>query len=362
MKKMSILFVTLLLYFFLWSAHTLVAQDFLWKAGVHSFFDNTEFGHSKVQMPQSMSGMHLAPELGIGWGEKHRVFAGIDAMHEYGSDKTVDFYDPIAYYQFTGETPFRFYMGAFPRQIALDKYPRMFFQDSIKNYRPIVNGLFWEYDNEKLNFNLWLDWATRQTRTRHESFFMGWSGRYNYSLFYVQHFGYMFHFAGTQNPEVIESVHDNGLILTSIGLDLAQKTGFEKLEANIGWSKGYDRERDRKFWNYPQGILAEVKAEYKGLGVFNSYYRGDSQQVYHGDHGNELYWGDPIYRSKEYDRCDAYINFIKTNAFKIKFMWTFHLTEQHIYHEQSLYVTFDLDNFTRSKDEKKYEYLWDNWF
>jgi hypothetical protein len=340
---------------------SLSAQDIVWKVGVHSFFDNTEFDHSLVQTPQTMAGVHLAPEIGLSWTGNHRVFAGIDVLHEFGSDKTIGYYDPILYYEYAGK-PFRFYMGAFPRQIALDKYPRMFFQDSIKNYRPVLNGFFWEFNSGKNQANIWLDWTGKQTHERRESFFMGWSGRYNPGIFYAQHFGYMFHYAKVKEPETDEPIHDNGLVLTSLGIDLASKTGFEKLEANAGWSVGLDRDRGSEFWNKQHGFLSEIKVEYKGVGVFNTYYIGENQQVYYGNHGNELYWGDPIYRSKEYDRADFYIQFIKTNVVNLKFTYSLHFTERQMYHEQSLYATFDLDNLKNRRKEKKYNYLWDNWF
>jgi hypothetical protein len=354
---------SLTLFFFVFAGvfTSLFSQDVVWKMGVHSFFDNAEFSGSSVQNSQTMGGAHFAPELGLSWQNKHRLFGGIDVLHEFGSNKAIDYYDPILYYEYTGKR-LHFYMGTIPRQFVLDKYPRMFFQDSVMNYRPVINGFFWEFKSAANYANIWLDWISRQTKERHESFFMGWSGRYNRNIFYLQHFGYMFHFAKVKDPVVEESVHDNGLVLTSLGLDLASTTGFENLEANVGYSLGLDRERSRNFWNVPKGILAEVKVEYRGIGLFNTYYKGNRQQVYYSDHSNELYWGDPIYRSNEYDRIDFFINFIKSDVVKIKFAYSLHLTEKQMYHEQSIYATFDLDNLKNKKKEKKYSYLWDNWF
>jgi hypothetical protein len=308
-----------------------------------------------------MAGIHLVPEIGLNWQGKHRILAGIDVLHELGSDKEISDSKAILYYEYAGK-PFRFYAGAFPRQLALDKYPRMFFQDSINNYRPALNGIFWEL-NVKGNYaNVWLDWVNRQTDERREAFFMGWSGRYNQKPFYVQHFGYMFHFAKSKNRERLESLHDNGLILTSLGLDLASWTPFEKLEINAGLSAGFERNRGAGVWNIPCGLLSELKVEYKGLELFNTYYKGGSQQVFRDDYGNALYWGDPFYRTKEYDRVDFYIHFIKTGTVKLRFQYSLHLTEQQMFHEQSFYAVFDLDNPKNRKKEKKYEYLWDKWF
>ena len=337
---------------------TLSSQEFIWKADVNSFFDNMEFSKSKVQNSQTMAGVHAVPELGVSWKKRHRILVGIDVMHEFGSKYVIDYYDPIAYYEYDGK-PFRFYMGAFPRNMVLDRYPRMFFSDSINNYRPNINGLFWELRSNKDYVNVWLDWTSRQTEERHETFFMGWSGKYNLGIFYGQHFGYMFHFAGRMNVE--EPVYDNGLMLTSLGIDLSNKWGFEKLEANVGWSVGLDRNRSLSKWHTAHGLLSEIKVEYKGFGLFNTYYRGRSQQHFYDLHTNDLYWGDKIYRSKEYNRTDLYIQFFNTNVVKVRLIYSLHFTEKKMYNEQALYASFNLDNF-REKEEKKYKYIWSNWF
>ena len=351
--KRILFFLVLLTGFF-----TLSSQEFIWKADVNSFFDNMEFSKSNVQNSQTMAGVHVSPEVGVSWKKDHRLLVGVDVMHEFGSKDIIDYYDLIAYYEYDGK-PFRFYMGAFPRKMVLDRYPRMFFQDSINNYRPTINGLFWELRSEKNYLNVWLDWTSRQTEERHEAFFMGWSGKYNLGIFYGQHFGYMFHFAGRMNVQ--EPVYDNGLTLTSLGVDLSHRWGFEKLEANVGWSVGLDRNRKLGGWHIAHGLLSEVKVEYKGLGLFNTYYRGNSQQYFYDVYSNELYWGDKIYRSKEYNRTDLYIQFFKTKVVNVKLMYSLHFTEQRLYNEQSLHASFNMDNF-RKKDDKPYIYIWSNWF
>ena len=350
----------IVLLFFFGMFGSVFSQEFLWKAGGHSFFDNNEFAGSQLRASQTMAGVRLAPEVGLEWNGKHRIFAGVDLMREFGSDKTVDFWDLIAYHEFD-QKPFRFYMGAFPRRMALEKYPRMFFQDSILNYRPVMTGIFWEYYSDENFLNAWLDWTGRQTRERNESFFVGVSGRYNLNLFYGQLFSYMYHFAAKADPVVPEGLHDNGLVWASLGINPAGKTSFEKLEANVGWTAGLERDRSIREWHTPQGFLSEIKVEYKGLGLFNTYYKGGRQQVFYGDHGNQIYWGDPFYRSTEYNRTDFYLYFVKTNVVNLKFIYSLHFVEKQVYHEQLFYATFDLNNL-KKKEEKKQQYIWDNWF
>jgi len=122
-----------------------------------------------------------------------------------------------------------------------------------------------------------------------------------------------------------------------------------------------ERDRSIEDWHIPQGFLSEIKVEYKGLGLFNTYYMGGKQQVFYGSHGNEIYWGDPLYRSTGYNRADFYVYFVKTNVVNLKLIYSLHFVEREMYHEQLFYATFDLSNLKR-KEEKKYQYIWDNWF
>jgi hypothetical protein len=192
------------------------------------------------------------------------------------------------------------------------------------------------------------------------------SGRYNWELFYGQFFSYMYHFAAKKEPVVPEGLHDNVLVWTSLGVDLRRKINyfFEKLEVNVGWTAGLERDRSIGDWHTPQGFLSEIKMEYKGLGLFNTYYKGGRQQVFYGDHGNNLYWGDPFYRSTEYNRADLYVNFIKTDVVSLKFTWSLHFVEKTMYHEQLFSAAFDLDNFRAKtkRDPNHHERIWDNWF
>jgi hypothetical protein len=357
MKKCCIL---LLLFFS--AGASVFSQDVLYRVGLHNFFDNNEFDGCPVGDSQTMAGTHFAPQIGLGLDSVNRIFVGVDAMHEWGALPAIGFYDPIAYYEYAGKL-LHFYIGAFPRKMALDKYPLFFFQDSIQNYRPIMNGLFWEISSEKGSYlNVWLDWATRQTFTRRETFFMGWSGRYNWNVLYGQHFGYMHHFAGVMDPAAHTFVHDNGQMWTALGVDLASKTPLDKLDINAGWAVGLERDRggvDR--WQYLPGLLSEIRAEYRGIGVFNTLYRGASQDKFYSEFGTDLYWGDRLYRATRYDRADGYIYLIKNDNVTLKFVFTCHFVGPGMYTEQQFYATFDLDNLKNKKSNKKYQFLWDHW-
>jgi hypothetical protein len=333
-----------------------LSQEKNWQIDLFNFFDNTEFGRSAFKIPQTMAGIVVAPEFGVVWDSIYKANIGVSLLHEYGSPNAIDKFYPTAYYELSNG-PVRFIMGAFPRSTAIVKYPRLFFQDSILYYRPNINGIFWEYLQNQSYFNLWLDWTGRQSKTMNEEFFMGFSGRYQPDIFYLQHFGYMFHFAGKMDPVVDEPLHDNGLFLTSLGVDLSGRACFRKLEANAGWVIGLERSRaENTGWLTSNGLLVETRIEYKWFGLFNTFYKGGGLMHFYNKLGNNLYWGDPAYRAKTYDRSDFYISFLQSHTVNIELTYSLNFMENRMYHEQMLKVIVNMNtlkNLLSTKDRKQ---------
>ena len=320
------------------------SQEIKWQVASFPFFDNTEFGKSAFTIPQTMAGIIFAPEAGLRWDSIHNFNIGVNLLHEFGSPKTIDKFYPTAYYEYDNG-PVTFIMGAFPRNKILENWPRLFFADSISYYRPNITGISWEYRQDKKYLNLWLDWTGRQSPTMHEEFFMAVSGRYNVGDFYLQNYGYMFHYAGKMDPVVSEPLHDNGLVCTSLGVDLAKKTGLNKLDINGGWVLGLERSRaERTGWIKMNGFLMEARIEYKVIGLFDTFYKGQGQMYFYSTYNDQLYWGDPVYRAKTYNRSDFYIRFIQNRYVNMELTYSLHYLENRIYHEQMLKVILNINN------------------
>jgi hypothetical protein len=320
------------------------SQKMNWRVDLFNFFDNTEFGRSAVKIPQTMAGVHLAPELGVVWDTVNKVNLGVDLLHEYGSPAVIDKVFPTAYYE-SNRGQMRFIMGAFPRSRTIDNYPRLFFQDSITYYHPNINGIFTEYRDGDNYFNIWLDWTGRQSKTVNEMFFIGFSGKYKTGVFYLQHFGAMYHYAGKMDPVIDEPLHDNLLFLTSAGIDLSGKTCFSKLETNAGWVTRRERSRaDNSGWVTSNGFLAETRIEYKWIGLFNTFYKGDNMMHYYSELNNKLYWGDPTYRAKTSDRSDFYIRFLQNRTVDLRLTYSITFMESRTYHEQMLKLIVNLNS------------------
>jgi hypothetical protein len=322
------------------------SQQTALQVGLFTFFDNDEFAHSAVQIPQTMAGVRFAPDVSFKFDSVNSIVVGINMLHEYGSDRAVGDFSPIAYYRYSGK-PFGFTVGAFPRDHALARYPRIFFQDSVTYYRPEMYGMLGEYSGKHLFANIWLDWTSRQSREKREAFFVGFSGEYNSGAFYVRHFSYMYHFAGKMDPVIDEPLHDNLLFLTSIGLDLSHRMIFDRFEINAGYVTGLDRARAYNTgWILNTGFLSEAVIEYKRAGIFNTFFTGNGNMYYYNVHHNELYWGDPFYRSYIYNRSDLYLDFIRNKVVNARLIYSLHFTERTIYQQQALKLSFNLNNIS----------------
>jgi hypothetical protein len=335
-----------------------VAQKKVWQVTLSPFFDNTEFGGSTVTNDQTMAGARLTPTIGLAFDSVHRIMAGVTLLKEFGSSYAIDSYAPIAYYAFKRKS-IGFTMGAFPRNYAVENYPRIFFQDSISYYRPIMNGLSFNVAKNNSYFNVWLDWTSKQSPTQRETFFAGISSRLQQGVFYVQHFDYLMHYAKMNPAPANQFIHDNCLLLTSLGIDLTPKTKLTKLDFNVGWLCGLEDNRGTTDWLMHDGLMIDATIEYKGIGLKNNFYYGEKQQFFYPNEENKLYWGDSFYRLNTYNRTDIYITFFKSDKINSKFVYSLHASENKLFHEQGLYLTVNLNNYLPTTETKPH-FLWYN--
>lgn len=358
MKKNKFIYLIL----FLLITSQLVGQEVEWEVNMFGFADNREYKCS-VQIPQSIMGARIAPEIGIGWENHHHIRVGANILQEFGTNLFVNKADYIAYYQYDWK-PFHFYFGSFDRKKAYENFPNAFFYDSLNYFRPNIHGLFGEYKKEKNNMSIFLDWTSRQTNTRREAFIMGGSGIFRKNILYGEFQYYMYHHAGKAIEDPLDHVHDNGLLHLALGLDLSEKTFFDTLFVNVGLLQAQERRRgDPGTWETPKGTLIEANIEWQGLGIKNSFYTGDGLMVFYKTAYNveDLYWGDPFYQSKMYNRTDLYINLIHSNRVKAKFDYSLHFLENKISHQQQFFVLININNNKQADTQKTKKYIWTQW-
>ncbi|MGC3977216.1 MAG: hypothetical protein QM751_02650 [Paludibacteraceae bacterium] len=306
MKKSKII-----LFLFIFPIY-IFGQEFTLKSGVNFFFDNTEFAGSSYTLDQTMAGVHLAPEIGLKWDKSNSLYGGVNMLKQLGSIKTIDNVRLLAYYQFKDKNTF-FRAGAFEKEDLFNDYSNFFFQDSVRYYRPIIEGLFLKKGNDRRYFKLWLDWTGLQSDTIRESFFLGASAYHAFARsFFTSFQSYVFHYAGTRPSHPNQHVCENILAQISLGYKYSGKD-WNNVTVSGGVLAGFERNRQFMDDTYiPVGFVAQADAEYKRWGVQNLLYAGQPRMKLYNEFGHNLYWGNPFLRGNLYFQNKIYLKVFDT--------------------------------------------------
>jgi len=343
MKKTLLLFVLAL------SAYLSLAQNIQreWGVNFYAVADNREYDPAQYQMPQSLLGAWLTPEAGLTFDSVHHLRVGVGLMRYFGSPyKDLDQAEYVAYYRYNLK-PFELYVGSFPSRNLLADYPAALLYDSITDFRLNMGGVFWCIYGKQWHTNIWLDWTGHQTYEQRETFLVGIAGSYRYRNFYGAVQSYMNHFAGVMGP-ANDTMHivDNGMARLCVGFSLPANAWLDSLNINAGVLASYSRERSvDKQYRTPTGFIGEIMLEKFGLGVKNTLYVGKNHlPLYHKYGAQHLYWGDPFYQNKFYNRTDIYIQFLNTHRVQARFTWALHAAEKILSHQQRFTLSVTLDS------------------
>lgn len=332
------------------------AQEYHWKVGLDYFFDNTEYKKSSFIDSETMNGIWLSPIGSVVFNERHSVNAGAYLLKIPGMDKIVDKAELSMYYQYKSRNVL-FKAGAFPRNEVLGNYNNFFFKDSVNNFIPLVQGVFWQIGNERNFFNAWFDRTGYATPTKHEHFFVGLSGQWSKGLFFADFQSYMFHNSNTRPATTGDGVSENLQLQTTAGVRHNSENGFSGLIA-AGALLGY--ERDRRFDNTlykPVGFVARADAEMWGIGTANTFYVGDERMRLSDTFGGDLYWGTQFLRAKSYLKSEWYIHLINADWVKARFNCNLHFTQGNVLFQQMLNVSVTMDNFSHKRQGEIYPWM-----
>ncbi len=288
------------------------SQNFEYQVLFDGIGDNREY-FSRIAMPQTILGVRGAFELGVEI-EGHRLRGGLSELYEFGSK--IDFHQPklILYYQFTGKkTEFAF--GAFPRQGKID-FPLAMLTDTLLYYRPTIEGMFgqinWDWGHE----NGFVDWYSRQTNSKRESFMAGFSGEFFYKQLFFQNYLQLFHDAGPKIDVPGDHIKDYLGMALQLGIRTRAGSRFSgHLKAGVLGSAFRERSVTDGFIN-AFSFFAEARANYKSLGI---------KSVLSSGAGHIFVYGDHFYRAKNYWRTDLIWNFINHKNVKGRFNYSFHV-------------------------------------
>ena len=316
------------------------AQNLIWNAGFQGFFDNREYFNDFIE-PQTIFGSRLSADAGFEVNENNRFSAGINYLYEFGSKGDLIAPDITLFYN-GYKKHFDFFIGAFPRR-KLINHPLILLTDTLKYFRPNIEGMFlgiktgWGYQN------IWIDWTSRQTDTRRETFLIGGEGMMRKGMLFYQHNFIMYHFAGPAVAIPDDHIRDNGGLTAVAGADISSILFFDSLTIKSGIAFSYDRIRHEYDFKYPIGTINELLIMYRQFGVHGTYYYGERQV---------LLYGDGFYKSKNYGRIDLFYKNRNSALINGKLQFSFHIIPGNIDYSQSFAIYINMEGRRKVKSKE----------
>lgn len=300
------------------------------------FADNREYTNT-VHPPQTIFGTRISPEAGFLLDSAHRLRVGLHLIKEFGSEENAYLHNPIMYYQYVN-LKVDFYMGFFPRAGLLDQYPLPLLNDTLRYFRPNVEGTYLKLKVGKGYQTAWIDWTSRQTDTNRETFLTGTSGRQSIGNFFFDNYFVLYHYAGPAEPIPDDHIRDNAGLMLRLGIDLSRKTFFDSLSLNVAWLGSFDRLRNVYDWQTPFGFQYGFFMQKKNFYCNTYLYTGEGQSIA---------YGDSFYKAPVYGRADLGYEFIKQRAVQIRFVFSLHYIEEKLDNQQLLTILVSTDNLRK---------------
>jgi len=299
------------------------------------FLDNREY-KDFVARSRTYSGTRTALDLGLNLDSLNHFIVGVDAIHEFGAKPYFLKVNPVAYYKYES-SKWLFDAGEFPREGLISNYPRALLNDTLRYYRPNVEGLLARYHNEHFTETGWIDWVSRQTVTDREQFLFGFEGKWRPSLFgpfYISHYVLMMHDAGAEVLLPDDHIGDDGAAQVRLGLDFSRKqTTFDSLSFEAGAMASFQRRRGLGGAKTPVGFVSSAYLSYHRFAAFDEFYAGQ---------GSEITYGDAFYEKKFYNRLDLMFTPFLFDHIKGQFIFSIHRTPGFTSNQEAFRITYDL--------------------
>lgn len=336
--KYSISFILLIL-----AIGQAVAQKLDVQFSAISFLDNREYKEF-TERSRTYSGSRVAIDFGLALDSSNNFRFGANGLHEFGAKPFFKKVEPVIYYQYQSKR-WLFNAGAFPREGLISDFPRALLNDTLRYFRPNIEGLLARYETNRFNGLIFIDWLSRQTATDREQFIFGTSGKYRIhqsALIYSKYFFYMFHDAGAAIKAPDDRIRDNGVLFLKLGLDLTHKqTILDSLTIDAGGILSLERTRGVTGFRKPLGFVSSVYLSYKRFSLYDEFYRGQ---------GHYIIYGDAYYAKKLYNRIDLIYTPFLFKKIKGQFIFSFHQTSASAgSNQQAFRVTYDLGRLPLAK-------------
>lgn len=300
MRKVLYVFIAIL------AAIPLRALEPTWSIEFGSVFDNRE-GDGKICDDKTFFFTTLAPEAGLKFTATDRIAGGVVWNQPLENGVRDGKVYPTLYYRHDGQA-WKFSMGMFPRTQLREPLPGFMWCDSLAYFQRNIRGALVQYAHTKGFFDAYIDWRQMQSETRREAFNIVFHGQWYPTAqrgFAGAHL-LMNHFAKTRHPAPDERIVDNFMVNPYVGADLGRLTPVDSLVVRAGAVATIERNRASGKWAVPAGAWVDLTAEWRFLGLRNSFYAGGRLMPLWGEFADQLYQGEPYYSSSFYDRADLY--------------------------------------------------------
>lgn len=349
MRKGIFAFTVFLLTFC--SAVPLSAQRLLWDVDLKFGFDNREYASMTTAPSETIFGAVLSPKAGLGFGEGHSLYAGVDVGKYFGQNDPAVTLDYLLYYQYDGRY-FKVNAGSFPRNRVTGHYPAAFYDDSYF-FDTSIGGALLGYTRKWWRIEGVVDWIgchDADTRERFEVYSYGQAGAAWLGAAYTFK---MLHYAGSVT---VGGVVDNVWIYPHLYSDLTEFLPRRmSLDIRAGWIQTFQNDRVRgEGYATPGGFQAEVGFGYFGFGVRNTVYAGDNLMPYYYrtdlagvTYGSDLYTGSLFYSTGSgiYNRLEISYRYDFKSFLSLRVSSVHHYDGYAWGWQQLVQLTVDLNNF-----------------
>ncbi|HIZ87040.1 MAG TPA: hypothetical protein IAC03_02635 [Candidatus Coprenecus pullistercoris] len=327
------------------------AQKLLWDVDFKFGFDNREYMKLTTSPSNTTFGAMLAPKVGLGWGEGHSVYAGVDIYKYFGQSDPALSFDYLLYYQFDGKY-FKANAGAFPRKRLSGHYPKAFF-DEHYFFDGNIEGALLSYTRKWWRIEGAVDWVGCMDEVTRERFSVYSYGQAGAPWLNLSYSFMMTHYAGSGR---ISGVVDNVWLYPHLSSDLSAflpRNMYMNIRA--GWLQTFQNDRvSGDGYVLPGGFQGEVSIEYWGFGISNTVFAGDNLMPFYYTedalgiaYGSDLYYGDLFYSTDSgiYDRLEISYHYDFKDFLRLKVASVHHYDGYGWGWQQLVQLTVNLNNF-----------------
>lgn len=329
---------------FLLSMFSAIAIKPIWSIEFGTLFDNRE-GDDKMCEDKTFFFTTLSPEIGLKFSDIDRISGGVVWTQPLENGVKDGKIIPTLYYRHESDK-WKFSMGMFPRTQLREPLPGFIWCDSLSYFQRNLRGALIQYEVKNGFFDAYIDWRAHQTETRREAFNIMFHGETHpgRKAFLIGTHLLMNHFAKTRHANENESIVDNFLVNPYIGFNLSKTTTLDSLVVKAGGLYTIERYREYKGWKTPGGFLIDILAEWKFLGLHNSFYKGAKLFPLYSEFGTQLYQGEPYYQSDLYNRTDIYAHVYCNKYIDVQAQLNFNIARNNFMFYQRLMVEIHLDS------------------